>query len=205
MPTTLIYRPEDLSFDTFHALDRECFPKEPVKQDMFDGFISNDFWAAYNDDTLVGFSYLRVNPELAWIARIGVAAAARGRGIGTRLMGAMIDHCRTIPRRPTFPTQWSDLADRHDPPRAYVFVFAEADNEPVGYCRLIPDFPGCFPLELISPEKYLRASLMALKPYLSENHQTVKLTIGDSEIARACDALGARLNYRLYKMILELS
>jgi hypothetical protein len=74
----------------------------------------------------------------------------------------------------------------------------------MGYTRLNPGFPGCFPLELSSPAKHLPGAIAALEPYLSKQHTILKLTFADAAIAQACDALGFKLNYRLYKMITEL-
>lgn len=102
---------------------------------------------------------------------------------------------------PVFTDQWSNLADLHDPPRTHVFVFLHETLGSIGYCRLNPEFPGCFPFELRSPSIVLSPALGALEPYLSKNHSILKLTLSDPMVANACGALGFRLNYRLYKMI----
>lgn len=102
--------------------------------------------------------------------------------------------------RPEFPLQWSNLSELHNPPKAYVLVFRVPDNQQVGYCRLVPDFPGCFPFELSSPEEYLSIALIRLKSFLSKQYEILKLTFANPKIAQVCDSLGFKLNYRLYKM-----
>ena len=102
--------------------------------------------------------------------------------------------------RPEFPLQWSNLSESHNPPKTYVLVFRVADNQQVGYCRLVPDFPGCFPFELSSSNKYLPIALTKLKPFLSKQNKILKLTFSNPMIAQACDTFGFKLNYRLYKM-----
>jgi ribosomal protein S18 acetylase RimI-like enzyme len=260
----IVYRPSSLSFEEFHDIDIECFPGEPLGSDSFDSCVQSDFWAAMIEERCVGYGYLKVTPELAWIARIGVRATERNQGIGARLMEVMLEYCRSIPRhtvilyvqqdnpaaihlyekhgfsvadesyqyivpvarlredgrfddcltldaipvsemapelQPTFPTQWSDLAGQHDPPGVHVLVFRRDDGQPVGYCRLCPGFPGCFPFELSSPDEHLAGAIKALEPCLSPDHSILKLTFASAAVAQACDALELELNYRLYKMI----
>jgi hypothetical protein len=219
------------------------------------------------DGKLVGYSYLKVTPELAWIARIGVAAAERNKGIGARLMEVMLEYCRSIPRHtvilyvqqdnpsaihlyekygfivaeeshqyivavdrlgedqrfdsctavnavpitevasdsiPAFPAQWAGLAEHHDPPASHVLVFCRKDGRSIGYCRLSPGFPGCFPFELASPAEHLAGAIKSLEPLLLSDHSILKLTFASQLVAEACDALGCELNYRLYKMAAEL-
>src|SRR4030042_2136324 len=102
--------------------------------------------------------------------------------------------------KPDFPLQWSNLPELHTPPKTYVLVFFLTANQQVGYCRLVPDFPGCFPFELSSPEKHLSIALAKLKPFLSKQSNILKLTFSNPKIAKTCDAFGFKLNYRLYKM-----
>lgn len=107
--------------------------------------------------------------------------------------------------RPTFPPQWSDLVARHSPPDSYTLLFrVEGSERSIGYCRLSPDFPGCFPFVLAVPGGNLAAALVALGPYLLPQHRILRLTLAGAEIAQACDDLGFSLNYRLFKMAVEL-
>jgi ribosomal protein S18 acetylase RimI-like enzyme len=263
----IVYQPSDLRFDEFHNVDEQCFPEEPISSESFISLMQSYFWAALSDERLVGYSYLKITPELAWVARVGVVATERNRGIGTKLMDAMLKHCLEIPRhtamlyvrqdnpaaihlykkhgfriseesyqyivpidqaldeqypkdwksldaipvtevpqqlRPAFPEQWSHLTKWHDPPKTYVLVFCLEGKRQIGYCRLNPDFPGCFPFELSSPAEQLPGALAGLEPYLSKQHRILKLTFASPEVAQACNALGFKLNYRLYKMTMEL-
>jgi GNAT superfamily N-acetyltransferase len=260
-------RPSSLCFDDFRKLDERCFPDEPVSRESFDAFVRSHFWEAKSDGRLVGYSCLKVKPKFAWIARIGVLPTERNKGIGTRLMKAMIEYCLEIPRHTAIlyvlrdnpaaihlyqkhgfhvsedsyqyivtinrvlaergagnwqsvhavplsdapekqqldlPPQWSDLAELHDPPKTYVLAFFLENKRQIGYCRLNPDFPGCFPFELSTPSRQLPGALAALKPYLSKQHRILKLTFANPQMALACDAQGFKLNYRLHKMTLEL-
>lgn len=210
---------------------------------------------------------MKHTPEVAWIARIGVLDTERRKGLGSRLMEAMVAHCREIgrrtvilyvmqdnraalrlyekygvevteetvqyvasvgaeavqgepnasgtlqavplleipePLRPEFSAQWTDLPEQHDPPKTWVLVIRTRGGEPVGHCRLVPEFPGCFPFELDRPGDLLEDALVALRPYLSKDHDTLKLTITDPAVTRACDALDIDLNYRLYQMTLRM-
>jgi hypothetical protein len=106
--------------------------------------------------------------------------------------------------RPAFSAQWSQIAKLHDPPKTYVLLFVIEGKQQIGYCRLSPGFPGCFPFELSSPREQLPGALAALKPYLSTEHKILKLTFASAEMAQACDALAFELNYCLYKMAVEL-
>ncbi len=267
MSVTITYQPSGLSFDDFYALDEQCFPEEPIGRDFSIPFEQSPFWLAESKGRPVGYGFLKVMPELAWIARIGVVPTERKKGIGGRLMDVMLQYCRDIPRRkvilyvrqdneaavhlyerkgfwvseesfqyivstdqlldegdfrgypsvepipitdvpkrrrPAFPDQWSHLAELHDPPKTYVFLFYLEGKEQVGYCRLSPGFPGCFPLELVSPARQLPGALASLRSYLLPEHEILRLTFADPEMAHACNTLGFTLNYSLYKMTEEL-
>ena len=104
---------------------------------------------------------------------------------------------------PDFPEQWSNLAEKHDPPKTYVLIFCLEGKQQIGYCRLNPEFPGCFPFVLSSPSTQIMSALAVLKPYLSKQHQILKLTFASSEMAQACNIYSFSLNYRLYKMTME--
>lgn len=267
MSDRIVYQPSSKYIKDLITLEIQCFPDEPLDEEAFSSMITNEFWIALNEDNLIGYGYLKVKPELAWIARIGVAPRERSRGIGARLMDMMLRRCEEIPRetiilyvqqdnpaaihlyrkfnfditeesfqyivesawihvqrdsgmeqqlkvspitevplriRPVFSGQWSNLAELHDPPKTYVFVFIHETIGTIGYCRLSPEFPGCFPFELQSPSTMLASVLGALEPYLSRNYPILKLTFADPGIAHACDTLDFRLNYRLYMMTRKL-
>ena len=264
MSDRIVYKPSPLYLRNLIDLEMQCFPDEPMNEEAFSTIIGNEFWISLSGSRLNGYGYLKVTPELAWIARVGVANEHRNKGIGARLMEAMLRRCQELPRNnvilyvqqdnpaaihlyrkfnfnnaeesfqyiveknwfdrhrdcikeqelkvspivdvpeqmmPVFSDQWYTLADLHDPPKTHVFVFLHNTLGSIGWCRLNPEFPGCFPFELDSPSTMLSSALRALEPYLSRNHTILKLTFADPMVARACTALGFRLNYRLYKMI----
>lgn len=94
----VVHRPADVRFDEFHAIDADCFPDEPMSRESFETIAQSEFWIARRGGRLVGHSYMRLTEELAWIARLGVASSERNRGVGSALMAAMLDRCRTIGR-----------------------------------------------------------------------------------------------------------
>ncbi len=102
------------------------------------------------------------------------------------------------------PNQWVDLRDMHHPPGQYVFIFKDAADNTVGYCRLTPGFPGCFPFQVNNPETNLPAALKGLQKYLIPEKKYLKLTFNDPALAKACEMYHLRLNYRLYKMIRDV-
>jgi GNAT superfamily N-acetyltransferase len=108
-----------------------------------------------------------------------------------------------LSRLPRFPSQWSDIASIHGPPYQYVLIFHDRNGIGIGYCRLTPSFPGCFPFVIDEPGNYLINALQRLKPYLNPEKVNLKLTIDDPTIAQVCESFGFRLNYTLYKMILS--
>jgi len=100
---------------------------------------------------------------------------------------------------PAFPLEWSNLPSMHRPPDTHVLIFREGTRT-VGYCRLNPGFPGCFPLVVERPSERLMPVLRALIPYLRPDKDILKLTFWDSETADAYRSAGLRLNYELLKM-----
>jgi len=256
------FHPSALSFDQFHVVDAECFPEEPIDRAGFAGVLAADFWAAFEDDSFVGFGYVVRRPDLAWLSRIGVATAHRNKQIATRLLEWIVDHCQRIglpdillyvqsdnrtaihlyerfgftvtetayqyvlkdplaspaadpaaviravpivelPRSawPSLPPEWATIGQLHDPPEQYVFVFHNPAGETLGYCRLSPQFPGCFPFVVEKPSENLAGVLRSLRPYPLPDKLILKLTFSADELAEACSALGLSLNYRLLKMM----
>ncbi|MBN1944639.1 MAG: GNAT family N-acetyltransferase [Bradymonadales bacterium] len=261
MDMRIEYRPPSLSYNRFYEVEVQCFPDEPLGPEEFAGVLARDFWAAYDSESLVGYSYLICKPEVTWLARLGVATSHRKRGIATRLLETMIAYCRSngpadmmlytqstnrpalrlyerfdfkpidgayqfvlsdpqerlsteegriqaipvveIPRPewPPLPREWGDLAETHSPPKRYVLLFRDRGGKTLGYCRLDPGFPGCFPLVLERPLENLASALEALHPYLRPEKDILKLTFSSDELADACRALGLGLNYNLVKML----
>ncbi len=96
MAVRIEYQPAGLTFDEFHRVDEDCFPDEPVSPESFTKVMGHDLWAAYDGESLVGFSYVVRKADVAWLARIGTASSHRRRGVGTNMLQTVIDHCRRI-------------------------------------------------------------------------------------------------------------
>jgi GNAT superfamily N-acetyltransferase len=96
MPVRIEYRPAALAFEAFHRIDSECFPPEPLDAPSFTAALAQDFWAAWDADTLVGFAHVARRPGVSLLARLGIAGAQRCRGIASMLMRTVLEHCRQI-------------------------------------------------------------------------------------------------------------
>jgi GNAT superfamily N-acetyltransferase len=254
------YRPPALPVEAVRSLDAECFPAEPMDAQALTDAMQQDFWAAHDSDTLVGFACVLRRSDVSWLSRIGTATAHRGQGVATALMRTVVEHCRGVglpeivlyvrtdnavairlyerfgfravestyqfvlsnPREsmegrdtagivavpigevpesslPRFPREWAHIAGMHRPPDAYVLIFRQG-TESVGYCRLNPWFPGCFPFVVDRPSQRLMPALRSIREYLQPNKSILKLTVWDSGIAEACRLAGLELSYELLKM-----
>jgi hypothetical protein len=116
------YQPQGLTYSEFAKVDRECFPDEPGDEGLYQAFLSRDFWAAWDGETLAG------------------------------------------------------------------------------YCRLSPEFPGCFPFAVTHPEANLPGALLSMQKYLLPEKDHLNLTLSDRPLAEACEALGLKLNCKLFRM-----
>jgi GNAT superfamily N-acetyltransferase len=258
------YQPHGLTYSEFAKVDRECFPCEPGDEVLFQAFLGQDFWAAWDGGALAGYCSAFSKPTLFWIRRIGVAGSHRRQGIDRELMSRALAHCRemglgkamlyvqegnspalslyeafgfvkaetifqyiwetplksSFPSRkatpaikalpvdeafeasmPELPEQWGDFRALHKPPGQYALLFNDEQGEAIGYCRLSPGFPGCFPFSVNYPAVNLPGVLLALRGYLLPEKDHLKLTLDDPALAETCDTLGLRLNYKLYKMV----
>jgi GNAT superfamily N-acetyltransferase len=104
---------------------------------------------------------------------------------------------------PQFPREWTNIAEMHKPPERYVLLFLDQSGRNWGYCRLTPQFPGCFPLVVEQPLDNLLPVLQELRRYLMPGKEALILTFSDDELAEACRELGLKMNYQLYKMYRE--
>jgi [ribosomal protein S18]-alanine N-acetyltransferase len=262
------HQPQGLTYPEFAKVDRECFPDEPGDEGLYQAFLSQDFWAAWDGETLAGYCSAYSKPDLFWIRRIGIAASHRRQGIGRELMSRSLAYCREmglakamlyvlednmpalrlyeafgfekaeatyqflwdLPLKSEFPDkkvtqlvqalpvdevseaslpelteQWADFRAMHQPPGQYALIFRDERGETVGYCRLSPGFPGCFPFAVTHPEANLPGALLALRKYLLPERDHLKLTLSDRPLAEACEALGLKLNCKLYKMVRTVS
>jgi ribosomal-protein-alanine N-acetyltransferase len=101
---------------------------------------------------------------------------------------------------PPLEPQWSDLRSLHKPPQQYAFIFQDRTGRNIGYCRLTPSFPGCFPFVISEPSLNLISVLLGFKEYLLPEKEILKLTFQDDRLATACQSEGMDLNYTLFKM-----
>ena len=102
--------------------------------------------------------------------------------------------------RPQFPREWANLAEMHNPPEVFVLVFRDQFASNQGYCRLNPQFPGCFPFVVDRPSINLLPTLQALRSYLLPEKESLILTFSDSHLAITCTEMGLKMNYQLFKM-----
>ncbi len=257
------YQPQGLTYSEFAKVDRECFPDEPGDEGLYQAFLSQDFWAAWDGEILAGYCSAYSKLDLFWIRRIGVAGSHRRQGIGRTLMSRALAHCRemgiskamlyvledntpalslyeafgfekaettyqylweapltsSLPGKkaapavhtlpvdeasdeimPELPEQWGDFRAMHRPPEQYALLFYDEKGRTIGYCRLSPGFPGCFPFAVTHPEANLPGALQALRKYLLPEKDLLRLTLDDRALVTACKELGLKLNFKLYKM-----
>jgi GNAT superfamily N-acetyltransferase len=263
----IVYRPEDLHYRTFKQIEEACFPEEVISADRFGEIVGQDFWGVFIDDQLIGYGYLVLKPDVAWISRLGIFAEYRKQGLGSKLMETMLNHCHETDQRkiilyvqqdnpaalrlykkyafnevettyqftvpiehflnsfedlssrtivatpmidfddsllPVFPNEWSNIGSAHNPPNTYVLIFREGENQIIGYCRLNPDFPGCFPFVVDDPSRCLPQALRALKEFLNPDKKILKLTFADKNLVDVCVQLSFSLSYKLFKMEREI-
>lgn len=104
-------------------------------------------------------------------------------------------------KMPELPQEWTNISSMHKPPDQYVLVFLDTQDNAIGYSRLNPKFPGCFPFVVNQPRLHLTAVFKGLARYLLPENDILKLTFADEELSEACRSLGLDLNYKLFKMI----
>ena len=102
---------------------------------------------------------------------------------------------------PELPREWTNIRSMHRPPDQHVLVFLDKQDMNVGYCRLSPKFPGCFPFVVYQPSLHLSAVFNGLKQFLLPEKDILKLTFADEKLAETCASLGLELNYKLIKMM----
>jgi GNAT superfamily N-acetyltransferase len=104
-------------------------------------------------------------------------------------------------KMPELPQEWANIGSLHRPPNQHVLAFLDIKDDVIGYCRLSPGFPGCFPFVVRQPFLHLSAVFHGLQPYLLPEKDILKLTFADEELSEACRSLGLELNYKLQKMM----
>lgn len=78
-------------------IEHELFQLQPWTEAQFWSELAADnraFFAATDGDDLVGYADLYVNAPEAEIQTIAVRETAQGKGVGTALLEAMLDHAR---------------------------------------------------------------------------------------------------------------
>lgn len=146
------------------------------------------------------FAFRKAEATFQYLLEVAKLDDIRPNVVQKQLVVIPIDEV-PLSRLPVFSRQWSDIASIHSPPYQHVLIFHDRNGIAIGYCRLTPSFPGCFPFMINEPESYLINALKSLRPYMNPEKAILKLTIDDPMIAQACESFRFRLNYTLYKMI----
>lgn len=89
----IIYNPVSLTYEQFYEIDKECFPFEPFNLQNFNEMKMGYFWAAFVDEKIVGYAYVKMNTNDAHLSRIGVGINSRGKGIAKYLMKTITSYC----------------------------------------------------------------------------------------------------------------
>lgn len=140
------YQPQSLTYKAFADLNDRCFKNEPVSEYDFQAMQNDGFWCLFSDGALAGYCHLHIKGHSAHIRRIAVHPDYRSQGLGSRLMGIMLDH--SVANQANSITLWV----QQDNPRAiglytkYGFSIvdesaqfeAEIRCEPPGQTRAIP-------------------------------------------------------------------
>ncbi|MFX1512852.1 MAG: GNAT family N-acetyltransferase [Promethearchaeota archaeon] len=105
---------------------------------------------------------------------------------------------------PQLSEEWSNLPSFHDPPRNYVLIFKNQQDKIQGFCRLNPNFSGCFPFIIRSQYTLFPEFLFSLKEYINPDKTILKLTFSDQNLVNICKIKKFRLNQESFKMEKEL-
>ncbi len=74
----------------------------------------------------------------------------------------------------------------------------------VGVCRFTPDFPGCFPFEIVKTECF-DDFILGVKNFCLPEFDYVRVTFTDMyDLAGLCEQRNYKLHHKLYKMSLTL-
>ena len=93
MPLNLIHNPATLTYEQFHAIDRDCFPNEPpLSFERFNEMRTNHLWAAFVHDDFAGYAYVIMKPQYVHLSRIAVGRQYRQKGIATELMRTLVGY-----------------------------------------------------------------------------------------------------------------
>ena len=94
MNIILEFKPPGLTYTELSQLNNLCFQDEPFSAYDFQAYQLQGIWALYDGDLLVGFGVSMLGPDRVHIRRIAVHPDYRSKGLGSRLMAAMIDQAQ---------------------------------------------------------------------------------------------------------------
>ncbi|AEH11193.1 MULTISPECIES: ribosomal protein S18-alanine N-acetyltransferase [Protofrankia] len=81
------------------VLERKIFAEDAWTPELFWSELAQGaarhYLTAVRDDQIIGYGGLAVHDDESYIQTLGVAADARGRGVATRLLVALLRHART--------------------------------------------------------------------------------------------------------------
>ena len=112
MSIRITTRTDRIDYAAFTRLNAACFPREPVSPQEFQSFLAADFWVVLEHQQPIGFAVMSHHENQAHIRRIGIHPGYRRRGLGERLMRAMLEKAASL------DATWIDLAVQQDNPAA---------------------------------------------------------------------------------------
>ena len=75
-----------INYDQFRSINDLCFPNEPVAENLYQEYVMANFWAVFDQDTLIGYAVMKYIENNAHISRICIHPAYRSQGLGHQLM-----------------------------------------------------------------------------------------------------------------------
>lgn len=94
MSIKIIHNPVELTYKQFIGIDKECFPHEPFNIQMFNEMKINNLWVAYIEGEIVGYAYVKIQSQDAYLSRIGVRINNRRQGVAKELINTIIKYCK---------------------------------------------------------------------------------------------------------------
>lgn len=80
-----------------HQLESVLFPRDQWTVEQFWSELAHDtrrYWVALDDDVVVGYAGLLVVPPTADVQTIAVDPRCQGKGVGRRLLGALLEEAQ---------------------------------------------------------------------------------------------------------------
>ena len=103
---------------------------------------------------------------------------------------------RNEPRLPQHVPSW---VSRHNPPHSYVILFLRRD-QPVGFARFSPEFPGCSHFEMFEPVDDILPLVSQLAGYALPDKTCIRITTADETAISLFRCASVTENYSLYEM-----